>query len=539
MKTLYYGGTIHTMRKEQETFTALGIEEDRIIFTGSTEKETLKGYDRYVDLEGMHVFPTLTDSHVHLLYTMILAASSFNLCEVTAGGIVPDSMEGVEASVRDYCRSHPKQKIIAANQYILSAMKEKRLPDRHELDEWTGGRCMIIYNIDGHSSCISTALMKKLGLSCEGHDGRFSGEEHEFMQGKVTNLIAASVTPGVLARGIANFSNLCARYGISRVCAMDGNEDVKNDILTRLLAFIASQMDIDIRLFPQYLDLERARPFRRLQKYPRAGGCGSWELDGSVGSHSAAFYVPFRDTGEKGHCYYEKSLILSKVKEARQKGIQLSSHAIGEAAIDQIVDCYEQAEKENAGQRDGAGVPLSRIDHFEFPSREAVEKIKKLPVALTVQPGFSWLDKRYLKSYEQFLPKEKAEQQIPLKELAEAGVCICGSSDSPVQSMNPYEQMLGMVEFFLPQQSLTPYQALCTYTREPARMLGEEKDSGTLEVGKKADFCVMKKDFCRAEPGEIGEFCAEYMVKDGKRYEQKKGTVWELVKMLFRRKKKI
>ncbi|GAA6301475.1 amidohydrolase [Eisenbergiella tayi] len=539
MKTLYYGGTIHTMRKEQETFTALGIEEDRIIFTGSTEKETLKGYDRYVDLEGMHVFPTLTDSHVHLLYTMILAASSFNLCEVTAGGIVPDSMEGVEARVRDYCRSHPKQKIISANQYILSAMKEKRLPDRHELDEWTGGRCMIIYNIDGHSSCISTALMKKLGLSCEGHDGRFSGEEHEFMQGKVTNLIAASVTPGVLARGIANFSNLCARYGISRVCAMDGNEDVKNDILTRLLAFIASQMDIDIRLFPQYLDLERARPFRRLQKYPRAGGCGSWELDGSVGSHSAAFYVPFRDTGEKGHCYYEKSLILSKVKEARQKGIQLSSHAIGEAAIDQIVDCYEQAEKENAGQRDGAGVPLSRIDHFEFPSREAVEKIKKLPVALTVQPGFSWLDKRYLKSYEQFLPKEKAEQQIPLKELAEAGVCICGSSDSPVQSMNPYEQMLGMVEFFLPQQSLTPYQALCTYTREPARMLGEEKDSGTLEVGKKADFCVMKKDFCRAEPGEIGEFCAEYMVKDGKRYEQKKGTVWELVKMLFRRKKKI
>ena len=105
--------------------------------------------------------------------------------------------------------------------------------------------------------------------------------------------------------------------------------------------------------------------------------------------------------------------------------------------------------------------------------------------------------------------------------------------------MNPYEQMLGMVEFFLPQQSLTPYQALCTYTREPARMLGEEKDSGTLEVGKKADFCVMKKDFCRAEPVEIGEFCAEYMLKDGKRYEQKKGTVWELVKMLFRRKKKI
>lgn len=159
---------------------------------------------------------------------------------------------------------------------------------------------MIIYNIDGHSSSISTALMKKLKLPEQGSDGRFFGEAHEFMQGKVTNLIAASVTPSVLAAGIANFSNLCAHYGISRVCAMDGNGDVKHDFLTRLLAFVASRMDIDVRLFPQYMELERAEKYHRLQKFPRAGGCGSWELDGSVGSHSAAFYVPFIDNGEKG-----------------------------------------------------------------------------------------------------------------------------------------------------------------------------------------------------------------------------------------------
>lgn len=69
---------------------------------------------------------------------------------------------------------------------------------------------MIIYNIDGHSSSISTALMKKLKLPGQGSDGRFFGEAHEFMQGKVTNLIAASVTPSVLAAGIANFPT-CAR----------------------------------------------------------------------------------------------------------------------------------------------------------------------------------------------------------------------------------------------------------------------------------------------------------------------------------------
>ena len=552
---------MHTMRLcVEETFTSIGTDGDRICYLGNGGPEMQKGYDQYISLKGMHVFPALTDSHVHLLYTMILAASSFNICEITAEGIVPDCMAGVEQKIRAYCGAHPKQKIIVANQYILSAMKEKRLPSRQELDEWTGGRCMIIYNIDGHSSSISTALMEKLKLPAQGSDGRFFGEAHEFMQGKVTNLIAASVTPSVLAAGIANFSNLCAHYGISRVCAMDGNGDVKHDFLTRLLAFVASRMEIDVRLFPQYMELERAEKYQRLQKFPRAGGCGSWELDGSVGSHSAAFYVPFIDNGEKGHCYYRDDFILGKVREAHEKGLQLSSHAIGEAAIDQIVGCYEKVLEPGGGREDGAAdrvtdegtavggqrngekkksTPMPRIDHFEFPSASAVEKIKRLPVALTVQPGFSWMDKRYLKSYEQFLPGDKVNQQIPLRELMEAGVCICGSSDSPVQSMNPYEQMLGMVEFYLPEQSLTPFQALRTYTAEPARMLGEEMDSGTLEVGKKADFFVARKDFCRAEPEEIGAFYAEYLVKDGRRFEEKKGTVRELVKMLLRRPKKI
>ena len=140
---------------------------------------------------------------------------------------------------------------------------------------------------------------------------------------------------------------------------MDGNEDVKNDILTRLLAFIASRMDIDVRLFPSVSGFgTRAAPSAGFRSTPGQEDAGSWELDGSVGSHSAAFYVPFRDTGEKGHCYYEKSLILSKVKEARQKGNQLSSHAIGEAAIDQIVDCYEQAEKRECRTAGWRGCPI-------------------------------------------------------------------------------------------------------------------------------------------------------------------------------------
>lgn len=533
MRTLYENGTVHTLRTETEQFPAMGVEDGRIVFLGA---EDGGGWDARVDLQGMHVYPSLTDAHLHLLYTMVLAADSFMICEVGPGGVEPRDLAGIERRVREHCRQNPRAKMIVANGYIASALAEKRLPTRRELDDWTGGRRCVVYSIDGHSSALSTPLMTALGIAPDGHSGQFSGAEHEFMQGKVTNLIAASVTPGMLARGIANFSNLCAYYGIGRVCALDGNQDAERDPTTALLAFLAARLDVDVRFFPQYTDIERARPYFKKQAAPRMGGCGAWELDGAVGSHSAAFSLPYRDNGALASCYYGTDAVRRRVRQALAEGVQLTCHAIGEDAIRQIVDIY--AELLPAAPRK-AGAPMMRIDHFEFPRREAVEQVKRLPLALTVQPGFSWLDKRYLHSYEQYLPPEKIAQQLPLKELVEAGVCVCGSSDSPVQSIDPFAQMLGMTQFYLPEQSLTPYQALCTYTVNPARMLGEEADWGTLEVGKRADFMVLARDFLQAKPGEAGTFHAEYVVHGGKRRRPLQGTLGELARLCLRRPGKL
>lgn len=533
MRTLYEGGVIHTLRTPDERFSALGVEKGRIVWLG---QDVQGRWDERVDLAGMHVYPAMTDAHMHLLYTLVLAASSFMVCEIGENGVQPRELAGIERRVREYCAARPRQALVVANGYIPSALAEKRLPTRRELDEWTGGRKCVVYSIDGHSSAMSTPMLEALGLRAAGHSGQFWGEEHEFIQGRVTSLIAGSVTPAMLARGVANFTNECARCGITRVCALDGNGDVKNDVTTKLLAFLAARMDIDVRLFPQYMEPERARPYFKKQAAPRMGGCGEWELDGAVGAHSAAFSAPYLDNGALGHCYYSDGLVRARVEQAVREGVQLTCHAIGEDAIRQIVDAYAAALPQGPRK---ANAPMMRVDHFEFPRPDAVEKLKRLPLAITVQPGFSWLDKRYLKSYEQYLPPELIARQVPLKELCEAGVCVCGSSDSPVQSIDPFAQMLGMTEFYLPEQSLTPYQALCTYTVNPARMLGEEADWGTLEVGKRADFMVLKNDFLAARGVEAGAFRAAYTVKDGKRLRPKKGTVAELARLCLKRPKKL
>lgn len=534
MKTLYTNGSIHTLRSPEETFRCLGVEDGRITWLADAEPADTAGWER-VDLEQGHVFPALTDSHLHLLYSIVLAASSFPICQVREGRLWPDTLAGVEQSIRAWCRENPRQKLMVANGYVTSAVAQKRLPTRQELDDWTGGRKAVVYNIDGHSSAMSTALMRALKISEEGHDGIFSGEAHEFIQGRVTGLIAASVSPRLLAQGIARFTDECARYGIGRVCALDGNEDVDSDWLTAALAFIARRMEIDVRLFPQYTSPEKAERFFRLQAVPRMGGCGAWELDGSVGSHSAAFDIPYKDRDDTGHCYRSREFIHTRLARAIANGVQFSCHAIGSAAIRQILGLY----KELLPRDTADGAPLHRIDHCEFPCREEVETLKTLPLAVTVQPGFSWLDKRYLKSYEHFLTPEVIGRQIPLRELAEAGVCLCGSSDSPVQSIDPYAQMLGMVDYYLPDQSLTPWQALCSYTVNPARMLGELADTGTLEPGKEASFFVTDRDLTAAAPGELADTRARYTVVRGRRLQPHAGTVSELLRLLLRRPKKI
>lgn len=530
MRTLYVNGHIHTMTGEEAVFSSMGVDNGRIRYVGN---EVPQGYDCVVDLEGKHVFPAMTDSHLHLLYSLVLAAGSFQVCDISPAGVVPSELAGVGERIRNYCEENPKRKIITGNGYIASAIAEKRLPDRHELDAWSGGRAVIIYNIDGHSSAMSTKLMELLGLDTKEHNGIFSGEAHEFIQGKVTNLIASAVTPALIAKGIANFSNTCAEYGIARVCAMDGNEDVERDILTALLVFIAKRMDIGVRLFPQYMRLERAGRLSKHMLRKRVGGCGAWELDGSVGSRSAAFREPYL-SGEQGHLYYRDEHVDAKVRKAFAGGFAPSAHAIGECAIEQIVTAYEKAEE--LIPESGA---MPRIDHFEFPSKKAVELIKKRRIAITVQPGFSWVDKRWLKSYEQFLSAEIIKQQLPLRELHEAGVCICGSSDSPVQSVSPYEQMLGMVDFYLPEQSLSNFAALLSYTANPAKMLGEEENFGTLELGKSADFFICVTDLVNCSANELANAKAEKMYVGGKEYKKKKGCMRELLKLILTRPHRI
>ena len=106
-------------------------------------------------------------------------------------------------------------------------------------------------------------------------------------------------------------------------------------------AHYAKRLPLDVRLFPQYMDEERLSRVLPAMRTPRVGGCMKWELDGSVGSHTAAFETPYIN-GSQGSLYFETEKLEKTVRNLAERYFAVSAHAIGELAIEQLVGIYER-----------------------------------------------------------------------------------------------------------------------------------------------------------------------------------------------------
>jgi len=109
MRKLYYNGHIHPMTDEAAEFSAIGVCGDRIDYIGN---DIPSNYEKLIDLKGRHVYPALCDSHLHLLYSIVLSAGSFQVCEISPAGVEPKNLAGVSEKLGRYCAENPTQKII-------------------------------------------------------------------------------------------------------------------------------------------------------------------------------------------------------------------------------------------------------------------------------------------------------------------------------------------------------------------------------------------------------------------------------------------
>jgi hypothetical protein len=255
-------------------------------------------------------------------------------------------------------------------------------------------------------------------------------------------------------------------------------------------------------------------------------------LDGGMLTGSAYMLKPWgvsqvysiTDPNYRGMRYVEPAKLFRIARLALQNDVQLTAHSVGDGAVETLVEAYEEVNNEFP-VRDQRPC----ISHSNFMSLKAIEKMKRLGVVADLQPPWLWLDGATLRK--QF-GDERLSYFQPYRTLFEQGVVAGGGSDhmqkiGGFRSINPYNPFLGMWIALARQprwtdqplhteQRITREQAIRLYTINNAFLTFEEKEKGSLEKGKLADFIVLDKDILSCPVDQVKDIGVEQTWLGGK-----------------------
>ena len=278
------------------------------------------------------------------------------------------------------------------------------------------------------------------------------------------------------------------------------------------------QGGFQIRVLPQSMSVTTAMR-RRL---PRIGGCFANALDGRLETGDAALLEPSEaGWGSPNALRYDDDELVAFCREAHKANLQIQLHAVGDAAFDQAVRAISSAESywPRSNCRPG-------IIHACLPTEEGLRECARMGVHLPMQVVDLPVGHAGGMSLEEALPPDLARRYNPLRSIVDSGVRISAGSDAPRSDPDPIDWMYRACNHHVPEQSLTPQEALrmCTYNGYWATFCEDER--GSLEVGKIADMCVLSGNPYEVPAEELGSLRVEQLILGGKPYTgQKQGRM--------------
>ena len=511
--------------------SAIALRDGRIQETGEDAEILRRRGPRteVLDLEGRMVLPGLMDSHTH----------PADAAMTEWDHSIP-SMQRIQ-DVLDYVRARakvvPAGEWIAVRQVFITRLAEQRYPTRAELDQ-AAPRHPVLFATGPDASLNSLALQRSgIDRDFQPSDGGSGFAERDPVTGDLTGLLRncsrfVTVPPPARTAGreekLRRITALFADYnasGLTSICDRDANAE-QIELYKELHG--AGRLTVRLSISQH---VESIGPMSSIQGGIRAIASdplflgrtsNQWlriigiktYLDGGMLTGSAFMREPWgvsaiygiKDPAYRGVRFIPKDRLKTMVQTAVEGGLQFTAHSVGDGAVHALLEVYDELDHELP-----ASTPLRltrpSISHCNFMSQEAVEQAARLGVFLDVQPAWLHLDTRTL--VKQF-GSDRLRWFQPLRSLLAAGVTVGGGSDhmqkiGANRAINPYSPFLGMATSITrlardhpgplhPEEALTRAQAIQLYTLNNARLLGCDRELGSLEPGKRADLIVIDTD---------------------------------------------
>lgn len=503
---IFQNGRFISLDDKNSVHSILIEEAGRIVFLGDVIPEKYR-HGAVIDLDGRAVVPAFVDTHLHFA-SFAYFLSAVDVREAS-------SLFALGEMIRHYEEAHPREKTIlgfGAGGHHLSAGE---VPDRAALDRITS-RPLMLVKYDGHAAVCNSALLGRLPgsvKSAPGYDGA-SGwlYQQAFYDG--VNFITKSVSPARLFKNFLAGADYLAGKGIGLVHTAEG-VGFPLDLDVDLMRFAARGLPLDFRVYFQTLDEKKVLK----RGMPRIGGCFACALDGCFGSEDAALREPYSNNPASSGClFYSQEEINDFVKRANRRELQIALHAIGDRAIEMAIAAYEAAlaDYPRADHR-------HIIIHADLMTPDLLERAARIGLHLAVQPAFlCWPQEPW--EYLEKLLGGRIKNLIPLKAMRDYGLIIGGGSDAPCTLPDPLAGIYAACNHPHPDQRLSVADALRLFTSWAARLSFDEKDRGTLEVGKRADLAVLTANPLTSPMEQLKDISVADLYLGGKRHVKSTGS---------------
>ncbi|MCG8685281.1 MAG: amidohydrolase [Desulfobacterales bacterium] len=510
-----YKGTVLTCDKHDTICRYLVEDKGTIRFTGDELPQEYMGH-KQVDLGQKALIPSFGDSHIHFTSHALFS----NTLDVRHAKDFSDLKELITAYL-----DRTDAKTVLGFGISSHSLKEGRMITRTELDRMEKRPVMLI-KYDGHASVINTAMQKLLPAKIKSLRGWNQDNGHLFQEAfyAATDYITSKVSVISLVRNMLSTVDQMAAKGISTVHPAEG-VGFLFDLDVDIVRFLARGLNdpVQFRIFFQTLDIRKVLK----RKLDRIGGCFATALDGCFGSCDAALNQPYAHEPEnKGILFYTDKQVDEFVQSAHDKGLQVQLHAIGDAAVDQAVNAFDKAIKNNPRNNH-----RHSIIHASLMTRQAMELCAEHEIGIAAQASMLYMD---LEPYS-FLKEiigDRANDILPFRTMLDMGVHISGGSDAPVTLPDPAYGIWCACNHNQKAQSISVAEALKMYTLEPAWATFDDDQRGTLEPGKIADMVILDQNPFDMDKKDLYKLKTEQLILKGRPYKGRQGLarlVWNSI----------
>ena len=507
--TAYINGNIYTIESDGSRCEAFAVRGGKFVYCGSKEQAAAMA-DEVIDLQGKTVIPGLIDTHIHL-FPYACNLERLLLDRVT-------SVKELQDVLRGFAENVPEGEWIYGFGFDNERFTDdKSLPTRKVLDEACPNRKVVIGRWCMHFFSANSAALEAAGIDrnfkpeVEGtalfdEDGEPTGVLSDASGLKVVSFIpdayaTLEAKADVLEKAIREL-NKKGFTGAHPVQASKVNLPEYMDAYKLL----KEQGRLNARIYFSTDDFEEIRAHAgegdELLRY----GYYKLFLDGALGGRSAAMIEPYcDDPGNTGVVNYTQEAFTEELRKAYVLGIQTGTHVIGDKAGKMLTDAIETVWRE-----DPRPDPRFRMIHLEVATEDVLQRIKDLPVVVDVEPLYMDTDAAWI---EDRIGPERMPYANPWGRMMRDGVVVTSGSDAPGLDEDPWLGIYCCVTRCdkngwpeggsCPENAMSVYDAVCTYTKLAAHGSFEEDIKGTIAEGKLADFLVIDRDIFTIDPKDI------------------------------------